>query len=120
MELYAQRQDVLDFHLDDFAGQPEVWNTEEEHPSGNRGRLEHFHVVSEQREIVRAWTSPLIRGEPDHVRAELEALAQRTGADEMMITTMIHGPADRLRSYELVAEAWDLSPEAVSVREAMG
>ncbi len=63
-----------------------------------------------ERELVRTWTSPLIRGEPEHVRAELEALAQRTGADEMMITSMIHGPADRLRSYELLAEAWDLAP----------
>ena len=26
----------------------------------------------------------------------------------MMITTMVHGHADRLRSYELLAEAWDL------------
>ncbi len=50
------------------------------------------------------------------MRAELEALAERTGADEMMITTMIHGPADRLRSYELVAEAWDLSPVSASRR----
>ena len=40
------------------------------------------------------------------MRAELEALAARTGADELMITTMVHGPADRLRSYELLAEAW--------------
>jgi alkanesulfonate monooxygenase SsuD/methylene tetrahydromethanopterin reductase-like flavin-dependent oxidoreductase (luciferase family) len=56
----------------------------------------------------------LIRGEPAHVRAELEALAQRTGADELMITTMIHGPADRLRSYELVAEAWELAPVSAS------
>ena len=23
-----------------------------------------------------------------------------------MITTMVHGPADRLRSYELLADAW--------------
>jgi luciferase family oxidoreductase group 1 len=67
-----------------------------------------------EREIVRGWTAPLIRGDTEHVRAELEALAQRTGADEMMITTMIHGPADRRRSYELIAEAWNLS--AVSAR----
>jgi luciferase family oxidoreductase group 1 len=60
-----------------------------------------------EREIVRAWTAPLICGEPQGVRAELEALAQRTGADELMITTMIHGPADRLRSYELLAESWN-------------
>jgi luciferase family oxidoreductase group 1 len=63
-----------------------------------------------EREIVRAWTAPLIRGESGHVRTELEVLAKRTGADELMITTMIHGPADRLRSYELLAEAWHPAP----------
>jgi luciferase family oxidoreductase group 1 len=62
-----------------------------------------------EREIVRGWTAPLICGTPDHARAELESLAQRTGADELMITTMVHGPADRLRSYELLAEAWELA-----------
>jgi hypothetical protein len=51
------------------------------------------------------------------VRSELEALALRTGADELMITTMIHGSADRLRSYELVADAWELSRD-VPVPEA--
>ncbi len=70
-----------------------------------------------EREIVRAWTAPLVRGEPDRVRAELEELVQRTGTDELMITTMIHGPADRLRSYELLAEAWDLTPVAAAVPE---
>ena len=65
-----------------------------------------------EREIVRSWTAPLIRGDPDHVRTELEALAERTGADELMITTIIHGPAERLRSYELLAEAWG-SPASV-------
>jgi luciferase family oxidoreductase group 1 len=68
------------------------------------------HVFSPmEKEIVKGWNAPLIRGEPDHVRSELELLAQRTGADEMMITTMIHGVPDRLRSYELIAEAWNLS-----------
>jgi alkanesulfonate monooxygenase SsuD/methylene tetrahydromethanopterin reductase-like flavin-dependent oxidoreductase (luciferase family) len=65
-----------------------------------------------EREIVRAWTAPLIRGAPDHVRTELEALAQRTGADELMITTMVHNPTERLRSYELLAESWNLAPVA--------
>ena len=67
-----------------------------------------------EREIVRAWTAPLVRGEPEQVRAELEELVRRTGADELMITTMIHGPDDRLRSYELLAEAWDLAAPEVS------
>ena len=66
-----------------------------------------------ERELVRSWTAPLVRGEPERVRTELEALARRTGADELMITTMVHGPGDRLRSYELLAEAWNLSPAEV-------
>lgn len=63
-----------------------------------------------EREVVRTWTSPLILGDPGEVRSQLEELATRTGVDEMMITTMVHGPADRLRSYELLAEAWNLAP----------
>jgi luciferase family oxidoreductase group 1 len=78
---------------------------------------EHVFTPAE-REIVRAWTAPLIRGEPEHVAAELEALAQRTRADELMITTMIHGAADRLRSYELLAETWNLTPVSRGVPEA--
>jgi hypothetical protein len=31
-------------------------------------------------------------------------------ADELMVTTMTHGPAERLRSYRLVAEAAGLVP----------
>jgi luciferase family oxidoreductase group 1 len=60
-----------------------------------------------EHDIVRSWTAPLIRGEPDQVRTELEALALRTGANELMITTMVHGRDDRLRSYELVAQTWN-------------
>jgi alkanesulfonate monooxygenase SsuD/methylene tetrahydromethanopterin reductase-like flavin-dependent oxidoreductase (luciferase family) len=70
---------------------------------------EHVFTPTE-RELVRSWTAPLIVGNPDEVRAQLEALAQRTGVDELMITTMVHGPTDRLRSYELLAAAWNLAP----------
>jgi len=43
-------------------------------------------------------------GSPDTVRASLDALISRTGADELMVTSMIHSPEARLRSYELLAE----------------
>jgi luciferase family oxidoreductase group 1 len=62
-----------------------------------------------ERELLRSWHAPLIVGDPDTVRAGLEDLATRTGADELMIVTMVHGPEDRLRSYELVAEVFDLA-----------
>lgn len=70
---------------------------------------EHVFTPTE-REIVRSWTAPLIRGEPDDVCAQLEALAARTHADELMITTIVHGSADRIRSYELLADAWNRTP----------
>jgi luciferase family oxidoreductase group 1 len=63
-----------------------------------------------ERDLVRAWTAPLIVGDPNEVCSQLEALARRTGVDELMITTMVHGPGDRLRSYELVAPVWNGAP----------
>jgi luciferase family oxidoreductase group 1 len=69
---------------------------------------EHVFTPAE-REVARGWTAPLVRGDPQQVRTELETLAQRTGADELMVTTMVHGREDRLRSYELLAQAWNLA-----------
>jgi luciferase family oxidoreductase group 1 len=65
-----------------------------------------------ERELVRSWTAPLIVGDPDEVRRGLEELASRTSVDELMVTTMVHGHEDRLRSFELVAEACDLGSVA--------
>jgi luciferase family oxidoreductase group 1 len=62
-----------------------------------------------EKELLRSWEAPLIVGNPDEVREGLDELAAQTGVDELMITTMVYGHADRLRSYELVAEAWDLA-----------
>ena len=59
-------------------------------------------------ETARSWTGSHIVGSPERVRKELLELADRTGADELMITTMVHSHADRLRSYEMVADVMDL------------
>ncbi len=47
----------------------------------------------------------LVTGTPDTVRERIETLAARTKADEVMVTTMIHGHEARLRSYALLAGA---------------
>ena len=60
-------------------------------------------------EIGRSWTSSHVVGGPERVREQLLALAERTSADELMITTMVHSHAERLRSYELVAEVMQLT-----------
>ena len=86
--------------------------------SGRPGRMPspeeaaaHTFTPLEQ-EIARSWTSSHVVGSPERVRKELLALAERTGADELMITTMVHSPAERRRSYELVAEVMELPPLA--------
>jgi luciferase family oxidoreductase group 1 len=48
-----------------------------------------------------------IVGTPDHVVEKLESLAAATGAVELMVSTVTHGLAERLRSLTLLAEAWE-------------
>jgi alkanesulfonate monooxygenase SsuD/methylene tetrahydromethanopterin reductase-like flavin-dependent oxidoreductase (luciferase family) len=74
-----------------------------------------YQYTPSEREFVNGWTSSHIVGSPSTVRAGLEELRSRTQADEMMITTMVHGHAQRLRSYDLVADAMGISP-----RDAVG
>jgi len=44
-------------------------------------------------------------GSPDMVREGLEAFLERTGADELMIASLMFDHAARLRSYEITAQA---------------
>ena len=61
-----------------------------------------------EREIVEGWLSNVVYGSPETVRRGLDELRERTGADELMITTNIHGGAARLHSYELIARAYKM------------
>jgi luciferase family oxidoreductase group 1 len=45
-----------------------------------------------------------VLGSPQEVRQQLDQLLADTGADELMVTTTAHAFADRLRSYELLAQ----------------
>lgn len=47
-------------------------------------------------------------GSPATVVAQLEEIVASTGADELILTAYHFDPADRLRSLELLAEAWGL------------
>jgi luciferase family oxidoreductase group 1 len=58
-----------------------------------------------ERAFIADRQSTQLIGAPDTVRSGLEDLLKRTEADELMITTQTYDPADRLRSFELVAEA---------------
>jgi luciferase family oxidoreductase group 1 len=47
-----------------------------------------------EQEVIRSWTASSVVGTPSDVKSALDSLVERTGADELMITTMVHGHAD--------------------------
>lgn len=56
-----------------------------------------------ERNLAEAFTASHVVGGPDTVRAGLAALLERTGADELVVTTMTHAHEPRLESYRIVA-----------------
>ncbi|MEV5983497.1 LLM class flavin-dependent oxidoreductase [Streptomyces sp. NPDC052051] len=61
-----------------------------------------------EEEFLNSWTANVVHGTADEVRSGLDDLQKRTGADELMLTANAHGGAARLRSYELIADAYEL------------
>lgn len=45
-------------------------------------------------------------GSPGQVADRLQILRDATGADELIVTTITHRHADRVRSFELLAKEW--------------
>ncbi len=58
------------------------------------------------RELVADRVETQFVGSPEQVADQLEQLRDATGADEMIITTITHDHADRVRSYQLLAQEW--------------
>ncbi len=61
-----------------------------------------FQFTPNEREAVKQFTASHIVGDPVTVRSGLDELVERTGADELMITTMVHGaegPRPLLRAH---------------------
>lgn len=64
----------------------------------------HVYSPAEQA-LVRDRRRLVIVGDPPYVRRRIEEAVKETGADEVMISTMVHDPAARRESYALIAEA---------------
>jgi luciferase family oxidoreductase group 1 len=82
------------------SGRPDVYPTPEE--------AAEYRYTPFEREMAKDRMSSQFVGDPATVRAGLEQLVEQTGADELMVTTMVHGQSDRLASYELVAREFSL------------
>ena len=55
-----------------------------------------------------------VLGTGEQVRAELEQVAAEYGAQELIVVTITHDHGHRRRSYELLAEAFELEPRELS------
>jgi alkanesulfonate monooxygenase SsuD/methylene tetrahydromethanopterin reductase-like flavin-dependent oxidoreductase (luciferase family) len=62
--------------------------------------------TDDERALVTDRTETQFLGSPAQVADGLERLRDATEADELIITTITHDHADRVRSYELLAEEW--------------
>jgi alkanesulfonate monooxygenase SsuD/methylene tetrahydromethanopterin reductase-like flavin-dependent oxidoreductase (luciferase family) len=60
----------------------------------------------EERQYVMGQRARAVIGGPQRCRRELDALAERYGADEMMVLTITGDYASRLRSYERLIGAF--------------
>ena len=60
-----------------------------------------------ERRLADAYRSMQVVGDPSTVRTRIEELAERTLADEVMVTTNVYDHAERLRSYERLAAAFE-------------
>ncbi len=72
---------------------------------------DYIHRVGlQERSLLDNVLSCSAIGAPATVRASLNAFIERTGADELMITSQIYDHAQRLRSYEITAEIFSTPP----------
>lgn len=62
--------------------------------------------TDEDRALVADRVDTQFVGSPATVAAKLRQLQEATDADELLITTITHDHADRVRSYQLLAEEW--------------
>jgi alkanesulfonate monooxygenase SsuD/methylene tetrahydromethanopterin reductase-like flavin-dependent oxidoreductase (luciferase family) len=65
-----------------------------------------FQWTEADRALVADRVDTQFVGSPRQVADQLERLRDATEADELIITTITHDHADRVRSYELLAQEW--------------
>lgn len=71
-------------------------------------RMDSLWSPAEAAGVAQAFVEAVV-GSATTVRHGIDAFVARTRVDEVMISAMIHDPAARLRSFEIVAQAMELT-----------
>ena len=75
--------------------------------------VESHEITAEQAVRIEANRTRHIVGTPEMVRERLTAMAEEYAVEEFVVNTIVHDPTARLRSYELLARAFDLMPRNI-------
>jgi luciferase family oxidoreductase group 1 len=70
---------------------------------------ETYPYTAHEQAVVEYNRRRTVAGAPEQVRARLTAMAAEYGIDELVIVTITHDPKARLRSYELLAQVFELT-----------
>ncbi len=86
--------------------------------SGERGPIatleeaNNYPYTALEKKQLESFRAMHLAGSPATIKANLEGMIEKTEADEVMVMTVVHSQPERLHSYELLAEAFELSPLA--------
>lgn len=77
-------------------------------PMGSYEDIEDYAFSSSELEAIKRNSGRIVSGNPQQVKDQLTKLAEDFSVDEIIISTMTYSHQDRLRSFELLTEAFEL------------
>jgi luciferase family oxidoreductase group 1 len=77
-------------------------------------QMDRFWMSDGERRAIEAQMELAVVGGPDAVRTKLSSLVERVGADEVIVASDAYDFGARVRSYEVLAEAWGLQSRSAS------
>ncbi|KAA1279155.1 MAG: LLM class flavin-dependent oxidoreductase [SAR202 cluster bacterium] len=69
----------------------------------------NYQYLTDEEVFVQQYGRNCVDGDPDQVKAKLMSISERYETTDLSIVTICHSYQDRVKSYELVADAFDLS-----------
>jgi luciferase family oxidoreductase group 1 len=85
-----------------------VWGLQRKRGEGKQGvpsiQEAKWYLRNEKEDLLREMKNNMIIGNPQQVKKRIEELQEKYKADEIMIVTITHSPADKIRSYKLIAQ----------------
>ena len=70
---------------------------------------QNYQYLTDEEIFVQQYARNCVDGDPEQVKAKLQAISERYETTDLSVVTICHSYQDRVKSYELVANAFDLS-----------